>query len=83
MKVYAIADTVPEGCSNFTAKKEYEVRDDGGSLFLTDDDNGTTRICRWIRCYNFGINWARVEREDTDCDCAELGIECRACVVTK
>lgn len=63
MKVFAVADVVPEGCDYLTAGKEYEVvREKKDSVFVIKDNEGR-------ELYSFfgffgGCDWRRVEREE-------------------
>lgn len=69
LKVYAVADVVPEKSDCFTVGKEYEiVADWKDGLFSIIDDSGdldNPRTCAWENCYHLnGGSWRRVEREE-------------------
>ncbi|MFA5387732.1 MAG: hypothetical protein WC322_05120 [Candidatus Paceibacterota bacterium] len=68
MKVYVIADIVPEGCDYLTAGKEYEIygedKTEPADFFFTDN-NGAERhsfLDSWL-CRK-RLTWQRVEREE-------------------
>jgi len=75
MTVYAVAESVPEGCDYLTAGKKYQVFNDTGSTFyFIDDENDfdDPRVLRWKNCPHLGGgNWTRIEEPDEK-DAAEL-----------
>ena len=75
MKVYAVAESVPEDCDYLTAGKKYQVFNDTGSIFyFIDDENDfdDPRVLMWKNCPHLrGGNWTRIEEPDEK-DAAEL-----------
>ena len=68
MKVFAVANEIPERCDYLTANKEYEVRGEDRAQpadFFFTDDKGEERHCFWNSSWHLGgDNWQRVEREE-------------------
>ena len=67
-KIYAVAESVPEGCDYLTAGKKYEVLSESGGLFTFIDDNADhsdPRSSTWEYCLHLkGGNWTRIEEPD-------------------
>ena len=65
MKVYAVAEKVPEECGYLTAGKRYAVLENcsqDGFRFV--DDAGRTHDACWVGSAHINGNWQRIVEED-------------------
>jgi hypothetical protein len=70
MKVYAVAESVPERSKRYlTAGKKYPVLDDDGHGFSIIDDEECKLRMIWESCAHLGGKWTRIEEPE---DAGEL-----------